>query len=143
MPNVLILEDDTAFGAVLGDALALAGHRYCLANSSTRALQLLRAHRFDVLVLDVFVRVGRRHEGAGMRLLHKVRRQKCHDRLATPKSVPIIVMSGAVHRKSSEGVLVASSIIGADRTLAKPFALAQLRKALDEVLEDGAEAMRH
>ncbi len=132
--RVLILEDDEAFGALLGGALETDGYQVDMAASMARALQFLRARTYNILLLDAFIKVGARHEGAGMRLVQKVRRQKPEDRLVTPRSVPVIVMSDEVERGNGERVMNAALSVGADRTICKPFTHLHLSDMIAKLL---------
>ncbi|OIO67435.1 MAG: GGDEF domain-containing protein [Zetaproteobacteria bacterium CG_4_9_14_3_um_filter_49_83] len=65
---LLLVDDDEATLAVLGDTLALDGHRVLRARGPRQALQLLAQHHVGVVISD-----QRMPEMSGVALLHKVK----------------------------------------------------------------------
>ena len=51
--QILVVDDDPVFAAVLEDVLAGDGHGVTMASSGRRALELLAGRAFDLILLDV------------------------------------------------------------------------------------------
>lgn len=50
--NILVLDDEKAIAEMLGEMLALLGHKPTLCHSATHALHLIDDHRFDLIISD-------------------------------------------------------------------------------------------
>ncbi len=121
---VLLVEDEAAFRELLESVLSAAGHTVHAAADGRAALRLLEQHRVDVIVTDLCM------PGTdGMEFLMALR--------ATRSRVPVIAMSGGVGSNMA-GMLRTAELLGARRTLAKPFALPSLLEAVHAVLVAGS-----
>jgi len=109
MAAVLVVDDDAGIRESAAMALRKVGHRVFEASDAASALQLLRAHRADVVVSDIYM------PGAdGLSLL-----QSIVERTDPPR---VILMTA---RGSIETTALAHRI-GAFDYLAKPFELSEL-----------------
>src|SRR5258708_26094257 len=80
-PHLLLVDDDPNTLASLSRAFRLAGHEATVCDSATRALELVRAEKFDVIFSDV-VMPGK----DGLAFLEDLK--------AAGVKVPVIMMSG-------------------------------------------------
>jgi len=106
---VLVVEDDPAIALGLRINLEAEGYRVTLADDGERGLQVIRAERPDLVVLDVML--PRKN---GFEVMHELR--------AEGISVPIIVLSA----RTGEMDKVTGLELGAEDYVAKPFSLAEL-----------------
>ena len=53
MAAILLLEDNDAFRAIMGEALTMAGHKVVAAADGSRLAEILRAHSFDLVITDL------------------------------------------------------------------------------------------
>ena len=121
--TILLAEDETAFRELLVSVLSAAGHTVHAAADGRGALRLLKQHRVDLIVSDLCM------PGTdGMEFLMALR--------AMRSGVPVIAMSGGVGSRMA-GMLHTAELLGARRTLAKPFALPLLLAAVRELLAAG------
>lgn len=117
---VLLVEDEDAFRELLETVLRGAGYVVHAARDGRVAARLLAEHTIHIIVTDLCM------PGTdGMEFLTKLRMSRCR--------VPIIAMSGGVATNLA-GMLRAAQLLGAQRTLEKPFSLPQLTEAVREVL---------
>lgn len=86
--DVLVVEDDPVFGALLVDVLEAAGHRARLAQSSATALKAIEAVIPDVLCLDIDL-----PDGTGWGLLDELT-----DRGISPNRVVVATAGMAASR---------------------------------------------
>ena len=107
--HVLVVEDDPAIALGLRINLEAEGYRVTLADDGERGLQVIRAERPDLVVLDVML--PRKN---GFEVMHELR--------AEGISVPIIVLSA----RTGEMDKVTGLELGAEDYVAKPFSLAEL-----------------
>lgn len=107
--HVLVVEDDPAIALGLRINLEAEGYRVTLADDGERGLQVIRAERPDLVVLDVML--PRKN---GFEVMHELR--------AEGIAVPIIVLSA----RTGEMDKVTGLELGAEDYVAKPFSLAEL-----------------
>lgn len=120
---ILLVEDEVAFRELLLSVLIAAGHTVHPAADGRAALRLLDQHRIDLIVTDLCM------PGTdGMEFLMALRARR--------SGVPVIAMSGGVGSRMA-GMLRTATLLGARRTLAKPFALSLLLEAVRELLAAG------
>lgn len=120
---VLVVDDEPSFRDLLTTLFAGAGYVVHAVADGRAALGVLAAHRVDIVVTDLCM------PGIdGMELLMQLRGLRSH--------VPIIAISGGAsgHRA---GLLRAARLLGARRTLAKPFHLQELAEIVRETLAGG------
>lgn len=105
MANVLLIDDSESLLELFRHAVEKAGHRVLATSCGTHALAMLREHRIDVVVTDLYM-----PPPDGFEIIQAVR--KGHPRL------PIIVMST---NGLACDVLQAGRAMGAVEALQKPF----------------------
>ena len=118
--RILLVEDEAGFQEFLSVFLESLGYAVDAIPDGRSAIDRLRTHHFDVIITDLCM-----PGFDGMELLARLKQRQC--------SVPIIAMSGGVSGEMAV-MLRAAELLGARRTLAKPFALADLNAALRSVL---------
>jgi two-component system response regulator MprA len=111
--QVLIVEDDHKLAAVLARSLRRAGYACTIAESGDQALWTVDARPPDALVVDVMI-----PHPSGVEVCRHLRRRGFDG--------PIVVISA----RSNVDDRAAAQRAGADRFLAKPFALAELVSTL-------------
>jgi DNA-binding response OmpR family regulator len=108
--HLLLVEDDAAIRTVLQDALVTDGHRVTAAADGDEAQALLRAHAFDLLVLDVLL-----PGPSGLEILQALRKRD--------QRTPVLLLTA----RTSESDRVLGLELGADDYVTKPFSLRELR----------------
>src|SRR4051812_21109663 len=108
MHQVLVVEDDAGIRDVLRALLTAANYRVIDAASAARGDIEVRAHKPDVLLVDLGL-----PDRDGVELIARIR---------TWSSVPIIVLSA----RTAEVQKIAALDAGADDYVTKPFAAAEL-----------------
>jgi two-component system, NtrC family, response regulator AtoC len=124
MAAVLVVDDDDGIRESAALALRKVGHRVFEASDAASALQLLREHRADVVVSDIYM------PGAdGLSLLQSIAERSDPPRVILMTARGSIETTALAHR------------IGAFDYLAKPFELSELiaRVAAASKRDDGAE----
>jgi len=116
--RILVVDDDERTLKNVRKILSKAGHAVSTSNNPVRARELLREEAFDLLVTDL----NMPHLG-GLDLLGDARRHS--------PGLEVIVITGY---PSLDGAVRATKH-GAYHYLAKPFTPAELRKVVDEALE--------
>ena len=109
MAIVLVVDDDTGIRESAAMALRKVGHRVHEASDAESALQLLRAHKFEVVVSDIYM-PGR----DGLSLLQAISERNDPPRVILMTARGSIETTALAHR------------IGAFDYLAKPFELSEL-----------------
>jgi DNA-binding response OmpR family regulator len=120
MASILLVDDSRELRKTIERLLTSAGHAVTSAENGAAALRELDRASFDVIVTDIVM-----PDMEGLELIRKLRK--------THASLPIIAMSGG-GRGSTEDYLTLAANFGAAKTLEKPFALEDLRAAIDEVI---------
>ncbi|MGN6374967.1 MAG: nitrogen regulation protein NR(I) [Sphingomonas sp.] len=118
--TVLVVDDDAAIRAVVGQALRREGHDVTLAASLAEMRRSLGTRRPDVLITDVVL-----PDGNGLDMIADVQ--------ATYPDLPIIVLSA----QNTLTTAVRATEVGAYDYLPKPFDLDALAKAVAGALGDG------
>lgn len=113
--NVLVVEDDDAVRALLGDVLDLAGYNFVLTRGGSEMREAFAAGEFDVAIIDVSLR----GDEDGFALAKEARAKGCAVVLTTgdPGQRARLEASGENH-------------------LMKPFRMRQLAQLIDRVLHD-------
>ena len=119
MARILLIDDDNALREILAMALTEAGHVVTQARDGTEGVDLFRIEPTDLIITDLIM-PGRE----GIETIMVLRREY--------PALPVIAISGGM--TNSEFYLKLAAGLGARRTLAKPFAFAELLGAVDEVL---------
>jgi DNA-binding response OmpR family regulator len=119
MPTILLTDDDTMLREMLATALAEAGHTVVQARDGKQATSLFRAQPADLVITDLIM-----PDGEGLESIAALHREW--------PEVPIIAISGV--SPYSPLYLDLASKLGARRTLYKPFQIAELLGAIDDLL---------
>ena len=107
--RIALVEDDRTLRTGLRDALAGEGHEVVAAADGHEARALLRAQRFDLVVLDVML-----PGPSGLELLRELR--------ARDGDTPVLLLTA----RGEEGEKVLGLELGADDYVTKPFSLREL-----------------
>lgn len=119
-PRLLLVEDEDAFSELLQAYLENEGFTVHGVKDGRAGAAWLGEHSADLIITDLCM-----PNTDGMEFLMELRKGR--------SKIPIIVMSGGV-RGEMAGMLRAATLLGARRTLAKPFPLQQLATAVREAL---------
>jgi DNA-binding response OmpR family regulator len=123
MAHVLVIEDERSLRDFVREALERAGHEVSLAADGRDGLRQCRASRapVDLVITDLIM-----PEQEGLETIMLLRRER--------PALPVIAMSGGGGGGRTRDLLATARILGAARTLAKPFRLAELLTAVHELL---------
>ncbi len=121
MARVLVIDDDDDTRRMLCDVLTRAGHEVATAADGRAGVARYRESRADVVITDIFM-----PESDGLETIRKIRCESPQAR--------IIAISGG-GRRSDFDYLPSALMLGAWRTMDKPFSPAQLLQAVAEALE--------
>jgi two-component system nitrogen regulation response regulator NtrX len=116
-PHLLLIDDDINTLASLSRAFRLAGYEATVCDSAARALELIRAERFDVIFSDV-VMPGK----DGISLLEDLK--------AMGVTTPVVMISG----QASVETAVRATRLGAVDFLEKPLSTEKLLVTIENVL---------
>jgi two-component system, NtrC family, nitrogen regulation response regulator NtrX len=116
-PHLLLIDDDPNTLASLSRAFRLAGYEATVCDSAARALELIRAARFDVIFSDV-VMPGK----DGISLLEDLK--------AIGVTTPVVMISG----QASVETAVRATRLGAVDFLEKPLSTEKLLVTIENVL---------
>jgi two-component system nitrogen regulation response regulator NtrX len=116
-PHLLLIDDDPNTLASLSRAFRLAGYEATVCDSAARALELIRAERFDVIFSDV-VMPGK----DGISLLEDLK--------AIGVTTPMVMISG----QASVETAVRATRLGAVDFLEKPLSTEKLLVTIENVL---------
>ncbi len=118
--NILLVDDDDQIATIIQKALATFGYTVVRARNGREALAAYDRHSVQLVLTDLIM-----PDGEGMELIMALR--KAHP------TVKIIAMSGGGHGDPEANLKVAR-IIGAMKTLAKPFSVDELQRVVKECL---------
>jgi DNA-binding response OmpR family regulator len=124
--HLLLVEDDHAIRTVLHDALVHDGHQVTTAQDGDEALALLRAHAFDLLLLDVML-----PGPSGLEILRTLRQRD--------QRTPVLLLTA----KGGESDKVLGLELGADDYVTKPFSLRELRTRVRVLLRRAERSEAH
>lgn len=119
MPRILIVDDNEDTCLVIAGFLERDGYDVVVSADGAEALKAQEKLPFDVLITDIFM-----PDREGMETIREFHQNHPQTR--------IIAMSGVASTRVD--YLSLSLEIGADRALRKPFGVAALKTALEEVL---------
>jgi len=122
MTRILLVDDDDAFRNLLGVQLSKMGYSVSEAGDGQQALALQAADAADLIITDLIM-----PEKEGLEIIQELRHRH--------SKVKIIAMSGGGRVRAADYLKVAR-LMGADRTLEKPFSLEALASAISEVLAE-------
>ena len=118
-PRVLVIDDEDAVRAALCATLSDAGCAVAQARDGAEALDILRATPADAVLMDIYM-----PQQDGFEAIRELRR--------VAPAVKNIAISGG--SRGNFDPLKAAEMLGADRTLRKPFGIDDLLGALTELL---------
>ncbi len=122
MTRILVIDDDVLIRKLVAKTLARAGYEVAVAADGHEAERIYRSEPADMIITDLFM-----PEKEGMEIIRELR----HD---FPE-VKIIAISGAGSLGTVD-YLEMARMIGAGRTLAKPFAPEDLLATVVELLQE-------
>lgn len=121
MASIVIIDDDPLFCDLLSTMLTQEGHRVVTAPDGEVGLSLVNQKTPDLVITDILMP---KLDGVDIiRRLH-----------VSHPDLPIIAISGGRRSISAEFNLNSATLIGARKTLAKPFTRQQLLQAVKDVL---------
>jgi CheY-like chemotaxis protein len=122
MGAILVVDDDPQVLEVVSEMLRLEGHRVATARDGREAITKFRAMRFDLVITDLIM-----PEREGLETITELRNEG--------QVTPVIAMSGG-GRIGPSDYLQTAQVIGANATLAKPFARSELIRLVDALLSE-------
>lgn len=123
MARILIADDVESLRAMLRLVLEQANHDVTEVSDGGECLEMLAKHEFDLVLTDVLM--------PGMDGIEAIKRLR-----AANSQIKIIAMSGGTQKFPAASTLKLTEMYGADRTLFKPFANAELLQAVDDLLAE-------
>jgi len=118
--EILLVDDDVPLACAMADLLRRHGYVVALVHHGLAAMQYVTRQRVRLVISDIFM-----PEADGLELLGLLRR--C---VPCP---PLVAMSGS-GTFQFEGMLKTAEMLGAVRSLAKPFEPAQLIQLVQELI---------
>lgn len=115
MSDILIVEDDNAIAALIGMNLNGEGHRCTFACDGMEGADLVRARRYDLVLLDIML-----PKMDGYMLLEEIR----------PTGTPVIFLTA----KDAVADRIRGLKAGADDYISKPFQVGELLARVEAVL---------
>ncbi len=129
MAHILLIDDDAGVRAGVGRFLQMQGHEVTEAADGAEAMRKARGLAVNLVVTDINM-----PDMDGIEVILELSK--------TQPGLPVIAISGG-GRVPKELLLSSASLLGAVRTLAKPFELDELRLAVEAALKDGAAPHVH
>ena len=120
--NILVVDDSPTHRIVARRILERRGHRISVAESGPEAVEAVQAHRFDVVLLDLWMPGMGGFEAAAA-----IRAVEGHD-----ERVPIIAMSATTVSDLDENL----AETGMDGLIVKPFQVPQLLRTIEHLIDD-------
>ena len=118
MHSILVIDDEAEMRVMLQETLSAAGYDVTAASDGQEAASLSRSHPPELVITDIYM-----PNKDGLEVIMEMR--------AAFPATRIIAMSGQVTQRN---MLPAASVLGAVRTLPKPFLPAELLALVEEVL---------
>ncbi|MGH7508728.1 MAG: response regulator [Gemmatimonadales bacterium] len=128
-PRILVVDDDAGTRASLSQLLTKAGYRVTQASNGAEAVRVWRESGGDLVILDLFM-----PEKDGIETITELR--------AHSPGVLIIAMSGGGKEGNRLDLLGDARLLGAVRSITKPFAAAELLEAVKRALNPGDQPER-
>ncbi len=123
MARILVIDDDEGIRESLQRILRREGHDVLTAADGMEGVKRWREHGAAVVIIDIHM-----PRADGIETLVQLR--------ALQSSLPVIVISGG-DQTHTLGLLGDAKLLGATRTLAKPYSLSELSAALNYALGTG------
>ncbi|MTW21431.1 response regulator [Allochromatium palmeri] len=121
MTNVLIVDDDDIFRAMLVEMVQREGYQVSTATDGNKALAAIEQSQPDLIITDILM-----PEKDGIELIMELAQRE--------SGIPIIAVSGGRRSISLEFNLESAKLMGVRATLPKPFSREDLRRAIAEAL---------
>ena len=118
--SILVVDDDKSVLEVMSEMLRLEGHCVAVAENGVEAVDRVANHTFDLVITDLIM-----PEKEGLETIAEIRRNRA--------DMPIVAISGG-GRLGPNDYLETARFIGANATLAKPFARRELLQTVDALL---------
>lgn len=118
MSRIIVIDDSSSVRGFIAHTLSAAGHSVATAADGRQGLNLLRTHRFDLVITDLYM-----PEVDGLEMIRQAR----HDHLA-PRLIAIS------SNDSIMDLLPVAQLFGAQATLMKPFTEQQLLALVEDLL---------
>jgi PAS domain S-box-containing protein len=122
--QILIAEDNEDNIAMVSEYLTINGYQVTIARNGIEALEKVRAHRPDIILMDI--------QMPGMDGLEVMRHIRANQSL---EGVPIIALTALAMAGDRERCLEA----GADEYMSKPISLKKLRTIIETMTDNGRE----
>jgi len=123
-PTILLIENDRELGSMLKDSLELKNYQVDLEHRGDRALELFRAEKYDLILLDVVL------SGiSGLELAKTIRK--------TDYTTPILFMSA----KDDDREKIHAYCSGGDDYIVKPFTITELSLRIYALLKRSKPAL--
>jgi two-component system chemotaxis response regulator CheY len=122
MARILVIDDDSLIRETLRRMLEGAGHEVAEAEDGAAGLKAVSAQRPDLVVTDIYM-PGKE----GIETIRELRQ--------IVPGLKIIAMSGSSW-SSGHDALSSAKLLGADRTLPKPFRREQLLASIRDCLQE-------
>lgn len=119
MARILIIDDEECIRVMLKLVLERAGHEVVEAGDGKEAVLKFREHPADLIITDLIM-----PEKEGLAAIWELRRER--------SGLKIIAMSGG----TIEEYLEWARRLGVQRTFKKPFPVAEMLRAVQELLDD-------
>ncbi|MEM7079313.1 MAG: response regulator [Pseudomonadota bacterium] len=120
MSAILLVDDEKSVLDVLGEMLRLEGHSVTVAENGQEAVERFDRDLFDLVITDLIM-----PDKEGLETIADIRRMHA--------DMPIIAISGG-GRLGPSDYLETARYIGANATLAKPFARREFLQTIDALL---------
>jgi CheY-like chemotaxis protein len=121
MTHILLIDDDEQFRVMLAQMLSLDHHQVTLAIDGEEGLRKAGQVKPDLIITDIL-------------MPHQDGIETIMALTEAGSAIPIIAISGGRRTISAEFNLKSASLIGVKATLVKPFARADLRRAIVQAL---------
>jgi DNA-binding response OmpR family regulator len=119
--RILVIDDDQSIRRTLAIALGKAGYQVLEAGDGAEAMRLWREQGADLIITDLHM-----PDKNGLEVIMELR--------AFSRSIPIIAMSDG-GRTAQFGLLGDAKMLGAVRSVAKPFRLEEMLNAVAQELD--------
>lgn len=123
MPRILIIEDDGEIRDLLERLLTREGHTVATAINGKQGVVAFRANPFDMVITDIIM-----PEKDGIEAIMDLKRER--------PDLKLIAISGG-GRADPENYLHSAQLLGATRTLRKPFTNDAILATVKELLGQG------
>jgi DNA-binding response OmpR family regulator len=124
MSSILLVDDDPQVRELVCQMLCLEGHEVAQASNGVEALDVAATTKFDLMITDLIM-----PDKEGLETIVDMRKRF--------EDLPIVAMSGG-GRVGPADYLETAKFVGANATLTKPFARAELIATVEALLTPSA-----